>query len=132
MIIKTLVENTSISENLKSEHGLSLYIETKKSKLLFDTGASSMFLENADKLNVDLCNVDLAVISHGHYDHGGGLKTFLSKNKKAKVFLNEKAFGKHWTFKSNSEKKYIGLDEALMPNNQFVFVGENFVINDEM
>jgi 7,8-dihydropterin-6-yl-methyl-4-(beta-D-ribofuranosyl)aminobenzene 5'-phosphate synthase len=85
MIIKVLAENTSATNDLCSEHGLSLYIETKGHKLLFDTGASAFFAENAIKMNVDLSAVDLAVISHGHYDHGGGLKTFLNINTCARV-----------------------------------------------
>jgi 7,8-dihydropterin-6-yl-methyl-4-(beta-D-ribofuranosyl)aminobenzene 5'-phosphate synthase len=63
MIITVLSENTSSSENLGCEHGLSLYIETKGHKLLFDTGASALFSENAKKMGVDLAAVDVAVIS---------------------------------------------------------------------
>lgn len=132
MIIKTLVENTSTSEDFGSEHGLSLYIETKTHKLLFDTGASALFAENAEKMNVDLSDVDLAVISHGHYDHGGGLKAFLSVNNKAKVYLDEKAFEKHYANRPNNDKRYIGLDESLLPNDRFIFIGEHLVIDDEL
>ncbi|NCA67648.1 MAG: MBL fold metallo-hydrolase, partial [Clostridia bacterium] len=77
MKITTLCENTSISPEFKCEHGLSFYVETKKHKLLFDTGESGIFAENAAKLGIDLSEVDIAVISHGHYDHGGGLPAFL-------------------------------------------------------
>ena len=86
MIIKALVENTSISEDFASEHGLSLYIETKNHKILFDVGASELFLQNAKKLDVNIADVDFLVISHGHYDHGGGLKTFLKENTKPRYF----------------------------------------------
>ena len=58
MIIKTLVENTALSKDFGSEHGLSLYIETNSRKILFDVGAGELFLENAKKLNVDICEVD--------------------------------------------------------------------------
>ena len=58
MIIKTLVENTSVSKDLGSEHGLSLYIEANGRKILFDVGASELFFENAKKLNVDISDVD--------------------------------------------------------------------------
>lgn len=132
MIIKTLVENTSTSQNFRSEHGLSLYIETKSHKLLFDTGASAAFAENARKMAADLTEVDLAVISHGHYDHGGGLKVFLNINDKAKVYLNKKAFEKHYSAGPNGEKIYIGLYEALLPNDRFIFVGEHLVIDDDL
>ena len=96
MIVKVLAENTTSSEALGSEHGLSLYIETETHKILFDTGASGLFAENAEKMGVDLTRVDLAVISHGHYDHGGGLKTFLGINNRAKIYLHHMAFEPHY------------------------------------
>jgi 7,8-dihydropterin-6-yl-methyl-4-(beta-D-ribofuranosyl)aminobenzene 5'-phosphate synthase len=132
MIIKTLSENTSVSEGFKSEHGLSLYIETEKHKLLFDLGASALFAENACKLDVDLAEVDLAVISHGHYDHGGGLRAFLHLNDKAKIFLNRKAFVRHYSNRPGGEKAYIGLDAGLIQNDRFIFTGDRFVIDDEL
>ena len=85
MIIKTLVENTSISKDFGNEHGLSLYIETNALKILFDVGASKLFLKSAEKLGVNITDVDFLVISHGHYDHGGGLKNFFKENTKAEV-----------------------------------------------
>ncbi|AFV12532.1 metallo-beta-lactamase family protein [Thermacetogenium phaeum DSM 12270] len=84
MLIKTLVENTSISKDFGSEHGLSLYIETKKHKILFDVGASELFLQNAKKLNVNIADVDFLVISHGHYDHGGGAKNLFERKQKSR------------------------------------------------
>ncbi|MBP2627724.1 MAG: metallo-beta-lactamase family protein [Firmicutes bacterium] len=132
MIIKTLVENTSTSEEFNSEHGLCLHIETKKHKLLFDLGASALFVENAKKMNVDLSKVDLVVISHGHYDHGGGLKAFLNVNSKAKIYLNQKAFDKHYANIRGGDKAYIGLDEGLLPNERFIFVDDNIIIDDEL
>ena len=132
MIIKTLVENTSTSEELGNEHGLSLYIETRQHKLLFDTGASELFTENARKMQVDLSKIDIVVISHGHYDHGGGLKAFLKLNSTAKVYLNKRAFGNYYANQSNGEKKYVGLDKKLAPNDRFVFVEGRLVIDNEL
>ncbi len=57
----------------RSEHGLSFLVEAGNRKILFDTGQSSLFLSNAEKLNLDLSSLDIVVLSHGHYDHGGGL-----------------------------------------------------------
>ncbi|WP_244833909.1 MBL fold metallo-hydrolase [Clostridium sp. BJN0001] len=130
MIIKTLVENTSISEDFGSEHGLSLYIETKKHKILFDVGASDLFVKNAQKMNVNISDIDYLVISHGHNDHGGGLKTFFKYNNKAKVFINEKGFEKHYALRKNGNLEFIGLDEELKQNKQIIFTGENFSISD--
>ena len=129
MLIKTLVENTAISKDFGSEHGLSLYIETKKHKILFDVGASELFLQNAKKLDVNIADVGFLVISHGHYDHGGGLKTFLKENTKAEVFLHRLAFKKYYAIRPNDELDFIGLDENLKQNKQIVLTSDRFFIN---
>ncbi len=128
MLVRVLSENTSSSGKLDSEHGLSLYIETGTHKILFDTGASGLFAENAEKLGADLRVIDFAVLSHGHYDHGGGLKAFLGINGKAKVFVHQKAFEGHYANRPGGTKEYIGLDEALLPNGRFVFCCDSLVI----
>ena len=115
MKITVLAENTSRND-LPTEHGLSLYIEEDGKKLLFDTGQSDLFAKNAQILGKDLEAVDLAVISHGHYDHGGGLKTFLSINKTAPVYISRYAFEPHY----NGER-YIGLDTSLENSDRLVF-----------
>lgn len=132
MIIKALVENTSISEDYGSEHGFSLYIETKNHKLLFDVGAGSLFLENAEKLDVNIADIDYLVISHGHYDHGGGLKAFLEHNKKAEVFLHQQAFEKHYALRRNGNLEYIGLEEELKQNRQIILTSDRFFISKEI
>ena len=132
MIIKTLVENTSLKDDLKSEHGLSLYVETKKHRLLFDVGASGAFIQNAEKLGVDISDVDILVISHGHYDHGGGLKAFMEVNGKAGIYLHKNAFEDHFSNRLGGERAYIGLDKNLLPNERFVFVEDYLRIDDEL
>lgn len=78
MIIKTLVENTAVSTEYLKRNGLSFYIETKQHKILFDLGPDESFLLNAKKLQVDISDIDTVIISHGHSDHGGALRTFLA------------------------------------------------------
>ena len=106
MRIKVLAEDTSSNSSMKSEHGLSLYIETMGKKILFDTGASNLFLENAEKMGISIKDVDLAVISHGHYDHGGGLRGFFEENDKAKVYIHKKAFEPHFSKRSEKTAAY--------------------------
>ncbi|TJX14561.1 MBL fold metallo-hydrolase [Tissierella creatinini] len=129
MIIKTLVENTSISKDIGSEHGLSLYIESNGLKILFDVGASELFFENAKKLNVKIENVDYLIISHGHYDHGGGLKTFLRENSRAKVFIHPLAFEKHYALRPNDKLDFIGLEDELKDNKQIELTSDQFFIS---
>ena len=132
MIVKTLAENTSISEEFGSEHGLSLYIETMDYKILFDVGVSGLFLENAKKLDVNIADVDFLIISHGHYDHGGGLKVFLQENNTADIFVHPQAFGKHYALRSNEKLEYIGLDEGLDRSEQIIFTSDRFFIGREI
>lgn len=129
MIIRALVENTSISKDLNSEHGLSLYIQTKNQKILFDVGASRLFLDNAKKLNLNIEDIDLVIISHGHYDHGGGLRAFLKENNQAKVLLHPLAFEKHYALRPGGKLEFIGLEENLKPNSQLKFAEDQFFVS---
>lgn len=127
MRITALSENTSNS-GLASEHGLSLFIETEKHKILFDFGASGIFLKNAEILGIDLGMVDIAFLSHGHYDHGGGLETFLDVNKIANIYMHEQVFEPHF----NGRNEYIGLDTTLDGHPRFIKVREDIRIDSEL
>ena len=127
MKITVLTENTT-KKGLPVEHGLSLFIESEGRKILFDTGQSALFAENAERLGIDLSEAELAVISHGHYDHGGGLKAFLSINKTAPVYLSRYAFEEHF----NAEGKYIGLDPSLQKSDRLIFTGDEHKLCDGM
>lgn len=102
MIIKTLMENTTKDCKLSSEHGLSLYIEACGHKILFDAGQTDAFAKNAEVMGVELADVDIAILSHGHYDHSGGLVRFLELNQKAKLYINEHAFNKFYSMKTKA------------------------------
>ena len=120
MRIITLLENTSLREDLRAEHGLSLCIEACGRRILFDAGQSDAFARNAEKLGVDLSRVDLMVLSHGHYDHGGGIREFLRLNRSAPVYANPGVFLPHY----NGTQKYIGLDPELRGCGRFCCADE--------
>ena len=126
MRIISLVENTSVNDAIKAEHGLSLYIESKNYKILFDMGQTDLFLKNAKKLGVDLSQVDIAILSHGHYDHGGGLEEFLKINKKAYVYVSQYAFDTYY----NGKEKYIGLNPSLKDNKRLIFTNGKVEVDE--
>lgn len=86
-----LIDNVSNRSDLTPEWGLSLLIEFEGRRLLLDTGASSRFAGNARVLGADLSAVDMAVLSHAHYDHANGMEEFFRINDSAKMFLSPHA-----------------------------------------
>lgn len=125
MKVTALMENTAVCENVATEHGLSLYIETKDHNILFDMGQTELFSENAKVLGVDLQTVDIAILSHGHYDHGGGLRRFLEINQKAPVYVNHYAFEPHY----HGKERYIGLDVSLKESSRLIVTGDKTLID---
>ena len=103
-----LIENTAPEGScLASEHGLSFYVEHRGKAILLDAGASGAFADNAAALGVDLGQVDTAVLSHGHYDHAGGLGRFFACNDHAKVYARPSAGGAYFST-SMGEPRFIG------------------------
>lgn len=125
MKIHVLVENSSKPDGPSGEHGLSLYIEIKKQNILFDTGQGNRFIDNAKMMDVDLSEVDLAIVSHGHYDHGGGMKAFLDVNKYAPIYIHGRAFEPHLSLKADGSYVDIGLDSELKNNDRIILVNED-------
>ena len=124
MKIVTLMENTACCSGFLAEHGLSLYIETGNRKILFDAGQSAAFANNAEILGVDLRKVDFAVLSHGHYDHSGGLERFLEINPIAPVYVSSHAFEAHYA----GDGRYIGVDTSLRNSARIRYVAEETVL----
>jgi 7,8-dihydropterin-6-yl-methyl-4-(beta-D-ribofuranosyl)aminobenzene 5'-phosphate synthase len=131
MKIVTLMENTPGSSSCLFEHGLSIYVETSHHRLLVDTGASSAFLENAKKLKIDLTKVDTVILSHGHYDHAGGILSFAKINPHAKIYMQKTAVENYY-HKSETTERYIGIDPEISSLSQVVFVDGNLFIDEEL
>ena len=127
----TLIENTPGAPGCLFEHGLSFYAETKNHKILADTGASGAFLKNAQTLGIDLRQVDTVVISHGHYDHGGGLLEFAALNPTAKIYLSQRASGAFYHLKDEGEK-YIGLDPGVFHLPGLCLTEGNVKLDEEL
>lgn len=117
--VTVLMENNpAVNKSLKYEHGLSLFIKTPQSKILFDFGASSTFIYNAQRMDIDLSKIDTVVCSHGHYDHSGGFADFVQKYKIKKLITGEGFFEPKYRV-DDFKYAYIGnpFDESLISEN---------------
>ena len=99
-------------ENLEGEWGLSVYITYGEKHILLDTGASDLFLKNAEKLEIDLADVDYAVLSHGHSDHSDGMEAFFEAVPGARFYVRPGCDGCYMLEKG--EMTYGGVPQAVL------------------
>ena len=117
MKIINLIEDTKGREECVAAHGLSFYAETKKHKLLLDLGPSSQTIDNAKALGIDLTEIDTVILSHGHYDHSGGIIPFTKINDKANIYFQESAKEDYYAddgMEAKERYRYIGVDKAIV------------------
>jgi len=131
MKIINLIENTPGRKGCMYEHGLSFYIETGKHKVLVDAGASDAFLKNAEHLGIDITKVDILILSHGHYDHSGGILAFAKKNHTAKIYMQKKA-GEDYFSVREDKNVYIGIDKEILQLSGLHLVEGELEIDEEL
>ena len=135
MKIINLIENTEGAGGCIYAHGLSFYVETEKHKLLLDLGPSGETIENARTLGLDLSVVDTVILSHGHYDHSGGIIPFTKVNDKALIYMQESAVGDYFAddgMDAPERFRYIGIDKNIAALPQVRFLKDDTVIDDEL
>lgn len=138
--ITILTENLVRKTGLLAEHGLSLWIENDRDHILFDTGQTHVFLHNAKALGIDVTQANVIIISHGHYDHGGGLAFFPSEARWPRVVFHPDAFLPKYTRAKKQDQPHTAsgmpwrrsdlhqLEHHLLLNTSTVQIGENAVV----
>ncbi len=133
MRILNLVENESGASGCEAAHGLSFYVETKNHKLLFDSSPGDVVIRNAKMLGVDLPAVDTVILSHGHYDHSGGILPFVELNPRAKIYMQQNAGGEYYAFDGEDKGfRYIGIDKKILSLTQVQLLKGDTKIDDEL
>lgn len=117
MLEATIVIDNIAQGNLKSEWGFCVYIEYNGKKYLLDTGGSDLYLENAKKLNIDVADIDYAILSHAHVDHSKGFPSFFRVNSSAKLYIADTC-QENCYFKIGPIKKYVGIPKGILKDQK--------------
>lgn len=129
LTITTLSENSASMGTFLGEWGFSVLVETAGANILFDSGQSISAAHNADVLGVDLTKVDKMVLSHGHFDHTGGLKTILPKiGKEIEIIAHPDIWQAKYALSEGSEPLYIGIPFS---QSELESLGANFKLSRE-
>jgi C_GCAxxG_C_C family probable redox protein len=117
--------NGDFSLDSRAFHNLT---ETEKNKILFDAGQSDLFLRNAEMLGEKLQDVDIVILSHGHYDHGNGLEYFMQRNSRAKIYVHPLAFAAFF-----HGERYIGLSEKVKASqDRFAMLDQKIDLDQDL
>jgi 7,8-dihydropterin-6-yl-methyl-4-(beta-D-ribofuranosyl)aminobenzene 5'-phosphate synthase len=133
MKITVLIENTKPDgeSSLVCEHGLSLLIEESGRRLLLDSGSTESFFDNAKALNVSLTDLNLCVLSHGHYDHSGGYGALFKANPDIMVYARKSALNHYYS--GIGEMHEIGIPENVLEySDRFILVDGIRQISDNI
>ena len=112
MEITVLIENLG-PEDLAREHGLALHINFRGRSILLDTGSSGAFADNARALGIDLSGVEFAVLSHGHYDHADGLRSFFAANGHTPMLVRRGALGAYYSMRGGTALRFVGIHRDI-------------------
>ncbi|MBN2301429.1 MAG: MBL fold metallo-hydrolase [Lentisphaerae bacterium] len=136
--LTVLTENTAQGHGLLAEHGLSFWINIGTQHILFDTGQTDVLCHNASLLGIELSSADAIVLSHGHYDHTGGLYAVLNKVKEIKVFAHPETLSDKYAQNRDGTARDIGIpvkskktlqnSATLVPTESPTETGDGFVI----
>ena len=126
-----LSDNRSSDSRLSTEHGLSILLRTEQHKILLDTGASDLFIRNAEQLGKYLSDVDYVFISHGHSDHAGGLRYILEHNRQAKVIVSPDAMSGHF-FSKRGNLHSITTEWPEIDDDRLILIDQSCKIAEDL
>ena len=123
-----LADNTVCTPGMESEHGLSLLIEFCGHTFLFDSGQSSVFIRNARRMGVEIKDAEFGVLSHGHYDHSGGMDMYMNLVPDATVYAGDGVFDTHISTTDDCGKVDIGVSMSYAHRSNVLTVGNRYDI----
>lgn len=141
MKVHILMNNYVRSSKLLAQHGLSFFIEAHNKKIIFDAGQTDAFIDNAKILGLNLSEIEAVVLSHGHYDHTGGLHGLVKLNKTAEIYMHPYALKEKFSLKNGMlrhagipfELESIGLDqERIKFNTKAKYIFDDILISGEI
>jgi 7,8-dihydropterin-6-yl-methyl-4-(beta-D-ribofuranosyl)aminobenzene 5'-phosphate synthase len=110
--ITVLADNTASGPGLLAEHGIAFWVEIDRYRVLFDTGQGLVLATNAHNLGLPIHQADAIVLSHGHYDHTGGLAEALKTNRRVRAYAHPAAFAPKYARKADGFAREIGIPHA--------------------
>ncbi|EIV99503.1 7,8-dihydropterin-6-yl-methyl-4-(beta-D-ribofuranosyl)aminobenzene 5'-phosphate synthase [Thermoanaerobacter thermohydrosulfuricus] len=127
MEIQVLIENVVFNKNFVAEHGLSILVKKDDKEVLVDTGQSENFMKNCGLMGIEVERLQKVVLTHGHYDHIGGLKGLLEKNPNVKIYAHKRILDKKYALRENGNIDEIGFNLAIYNKykNNFVLIEED-------
>ncbi|QSZ26984.1 MBL fold metallo-hydrolase [Aceticella autotrophica] len=126
MEIQVLIENLIYKKGFIAEHGLSLLVKKDDAEVLIDTGQTDNFMKNSGLMGIDLKKIKKVVLTHGHYDHVGGLKKLIEENRNVHIYANNEILSKKYIERKSGDIEEIGFDISLYEKNK-----ENFILISE-
>lgn len=114
IVITVLVENSARGRELRAEHGLAFHVQAGPDSLLFDTGQSGLVVQNAKCLGVDLARLRAIALSHGHFDHTGGLHAVWELAPGAELYAHPAALGPHFAYIPDGTTRDVGISEQSL------------------
>lgn len=133
ILVDSTINQEAGPSKLKVQSGASIYIKCNKHNILVDLGQDDAFIHNAKLLGVDLRDVDICFLTHGHHENINGLKYFLEYNDKAKIYCSTDLLGKYY----NNNNEFIGANNETIISvkqnkDRFIFIDDEYYIDSSV